>query len=188
MDKTRLALKKLEQKMMNDKAKLGKLRSKLKPELVEDYLLQDLAGKSIRLSSLFGKKNELILIHNMGSSCPFCTMWADGFNGLIPHLEDRAAFVVESADAPKTVTAFKKKRSWKFDMVSSDGTSFRKDMGYADKDGDPMPGVSAFIKKNGKIYRFSDSWFGPGDNFCVTWDLFALLPGGYSNWDAKFKY
>ena len=188
MDQSRAVIKKLEEKMMNDKAKLAKLRAKLKPEPVEDYTFKDLNGKSVKLSALFGKKNELILIHNMGSSCPYCTMWADGFNGLVHHLEDRAAFAVESADAPKTISAFKKKRGWKFNMVSSDGTSFRKDMDYADKDGDPMPGVSTFIKKGGKIYRFSDSGFGPGDNFCVTWDLFSLLPGGYSDWDAKFKY
>lgn len=173
---------------MKDKAKIAKLRSKLKPELVDDYTLQTSAGKPVKLSSLFGKKKELILVHNMGSGCAYCTMWADGFNGLLPHLEDRAAFVVESPEKPKTVTGFKKNRGWKFQMVSSQGTSFRKDMGYADKNGDPWPGVSTFVKKGSKIYRFFDSFFGPGDNYCPVWDLFDLLPDGSKNWEAKFRY
>ena len=185
-DATRIKLKKLEQKMMKDKEVMAKLRNKLKPELVEDYTLFLPNSKPTKLSKLFGKKNELILIHNMGSSCPYCTLWADGFNGLAPHLQDRAAFVVESADFPAIVAKFKKSRKWTFAMVSSAGTSFRLDMGYADKNGDVAPGVSTFIKKNGKIYRFSDSIFGPGDNFCPAWDLFDLLPA--KTWEAKFRY
>jgi len=186
--KLKKKIKKIEAKMMKDKAKLAKLRQRLKPELVKDYPLHLASGKSVLLSDLFGTKKELILIHNMGSSCPYCTMWADGFNGLIHHLEDRAAFVIETPEAPKTVSAFQKKRGWKFQMVSSQGSSFRKDMGYFDKEDGYCPGVSTFVKKGGKIYRFSDSIFGPGDNFCAVWDLFDLLPGGSSKWEAKFKY
>lgn len=175
--------------MAQDKERLCRLRDRAKPELVSDYILQTSSGKKIRLSQLFGRKKELILIHNMGASCPYCTLWADGFNGILPHLQNRAAFVVESPDRPKTQTAFKKRRGWKFDMVSSHGTSFRFDIGYADeKDAGYWPGVSTFVKKGGKIYRHADSVFGPGDNYCAAWDLFDLLPGKGTDWEAKFKY
>ena len=181
-------IKKLEAQMLKDKAKLAKLRSQAKPELVSDYEFQGPSGKSVKLSSLFGKKSELILIHNMGVSCSYCTLWGDGFNGLYPHLENRAAFVLESPDSAKTLGAFQKKRGWKFPVVSSKGSTFRKDVGYENSDGDFVPGVSVFIKKSGKIFRVSDATFGPGDNFCVAWDLFDLLPGGSGDWGPKFRY
>ncbi len=180
-------IEKLENEIKKSKAKLASLRKKIKPELVEDYSLLSDNGKSILLSSLFGKKSELILIHNMGSSCPYCTLWGDGFNGLIHHLENRAAFVIETPETPKTIAAFKKSRGWKIKMVSSKGSSFRKDMGY-EYEGDPAPGVSTFIKKNKKIYRIADTGFGPGDNYCSAWDLMDLLPGKALNWGPKFKY
>ena len=37
----------------------------------------------------------------MGRGCSYCTLWADGFNGLRHHFEDRAAFVVVSPDTPE---------------------------------------------------------------------------------------
>lgn len=69
-------------------------------EQVNDYELLDSENQKVKLSKLFGKKNDLIIIHNMSKTCPYCTMWADGFNGLLPHLEDRATFVVSSPDEP----------------------------------------------------------------------------------------
>jgi predicted dithiol-disulfide oxidoreductase (DUF899 family) len=96
---------------------------------------------------------------------------------VIKHLEDRAAFVVESAQDPFTQRQFALDRGWTFRMVSSKGTSFKKDMGYADAKNSPSPGVSVFTKDaKGKIQRVSDSELGPGDNFCVLWDFFDLLP------------
>ncbi|HEY4822831.1 MAG TPA: hypothetical protein VIH83_04000 [Candidatus Bathyarchaeia archaeon] len=50
-------------------------------EKVREYVLTDSEGGKAALSTLFGKKDDLILVHNMGRSCPYCTMWADGFNG-----------------------------------------------------------------------------------------------------------
>ena len=135
---------------------------------------------------MFGKKKEMLLIHNMGSDCPYCTLWADGFNGLKNHLENRAAFVVENDDSVKTQAKIKKSRNWSFKMVSSEGASLKEDLGF--KEGNNYaPGVSALIKDSkGKIFRVSSTYFGPGDNYCALWDLFDLLPP--KEWSAKFKY
>jgi predicted dithiol-disulfide oxidoreductase (DUF899 family) len=184
-DPIRKKISKIENTMMKQKAELTKLRQKSKPQPISDYVLTTTEGKSVKLTSLFGKKNELILVHNMGSSCPYCTLWADGFIGLQKHLENRAAFVIETPETPKTIAAFKKKRGWKFSMVSSQGSTFRNDMGYEFK-GSPGPGVSTFVKKGGKIFRVADTGFGPGDNFCAMWDLNDLLPK--NDWGPKFHY
>ncbi|MBI3558208.1 MAG: DUF899 family protein [Deltaproteobacteria bacterium] len=179
---------KLERAIANQKKKLARLRAKTAEEFA-DYDLVSRGGRTVKLSQLFGKKKELILVHNMGTGCPYCTMWADGFNGLLPHLEDRAAFAVESPDRPATQKEFAARRKWNFTMVSSQGTGFRKKSGFQTREGSPMPGVSVFVKKaGGRIFRVSSSYFGPGDNYCPTWDLFDLLPGGPGGWTAKFKY
>ena len=156
-------------------------------EQVDDYELLGSENQKINLSKLFGQKNDLVLIHNMGKTCPYCTMWADGFNGLLPHLEDRSAFVVSSPDEPPTQKEFANSRGWKFKMVSTKGTSFAKDMGF-EKDGMPQPGVSVFYKDGSKIIRVGCDNFGPGDRYCPSFPLFDLLKDGTNNWQAKFKY
>ena len=156
-------------------------------EQVNDYEFLNSDNQKTSLSKLFGSKKDLIIIHNMGNSCPYCTMWADGFNGLLPHIEDRTTFVVSSPDDSTTQKKFAKSRGWKFQMISTRGTSFAKDMGF-EQDGMPKPGVSVFYKKDGKIIRVGRDDFGPGDNYCPTFPLFDLLKDGTNNWQAKFAY
>ncbi len=156
-------------------------------EQVNDYEFMDSENQKISLSNLFGAKNDLIVVHNMGNSCPYCTMWADGFNGLLSHLEDRATFVVSSPDSPSIQKEFASSRGWKFKMISTNGTSFAKDMGF-EQDGLPQPGVSVFYKKGDEIMRVARDNFGPGDSYCPTFPLFNLLKDGTNNWEAKFEY
>ena len=158
-------------------------------QTVKDYNLLDHKGRKIKFSSLFGKKEDLILIHNMGKACTYCTMWADGFNGVVPHLEDRAAFALVSPDPPAVQKKFYNSRNWKFKMFSSKGSSFAKDLGYETKAGEPQPGVSVFYKnKSGKMIRVAKDYFGPGDPYCLVWHLFGLLPGGPKGWHPQYKY
>src|SRR6267154_2797640 len=143
--------------------KMRVLQNEAEPEEVENYRLATTNGP-VCLSELFGERDYLFVIHNMGKACPACTMWADGFNGVLPHLENRAAFVVSSPDTPEQQEKFKKSRGWHFRMVSHRGSSFATDMGYAGEDGF-APGVSVFKRKDGKILRVSDTSFRPGDDF-----------------------
>ena len=161
--------------------------SKKLSEEVQNYEFTDFNDKKTSLMELFGEKNDLILIHNMGSSCAYCTMWADGFNGILPHLKNRASFVISSPDDSKTQKKFAITRGWNFQMISTKGTSFTKDMGF-EKDGIPQPGVSVFFKDGNKIIRVGRDDFEPGDNYCATFPLFDLLKDGTGNWQAKFQY
>lgn len=177
-----------EEGLMKLREKIAKLKQKLPREKVKDYSFKTWNRKTVRLSQLFGAKKDLILIHNMGKKCPYCTMWADGFNGVRQHLENRASFAVNSPDPPAVQKKFATGRGWKFRMVSSYGTSFNKDMGFEGEKKDPWPGVSTFYKKDGKIYRVSLASFGEGDNFCSVWHFFDMLADGRAGWEAKFKY
>jgi predicted dithiol-disulfide oxidoreductase (DUF899 family) len=157
------------------------------PEEVRDYEFSTPKGKR-KLSDLFGKSDELIMIHNMGRKCPHCTMWADGFNGIYHHLVNRASFVVSTPDPPAVQAEFAKSRNWRFPIVSHDGTSFAVDMGYRDKDGGWLPGISILRREGKRIVRLSDAGFHPLDDFSTVWHILELFPEGPAGWSPKFKY
>jgi predicted dithiol-disulfide oxidoreductase (DUF899 family) len=149
----------------------------VEPREVEDYEFTSGDGP-VRLSDLFGERDDLILIHNMGVACSYCTLWADGYNGIHQHVITRAAFVVTSPDRPTVQRKFAESRGWKFPMVSHAGSTFAADMGYISPKGAWMPGVSVFRREGDAIRRVSDTGFSPGDDFCTLWHFFDLLPGG----------
>ena len=111
------------------------LQASVEAELVADYTLQGWNGP-VRLSDLFGEKRDLFVIHNMGTSCRYCTLWADGFNGVYEHLADRAAFVLATPNTPQVQQQFARSRGWRFPMVSHQDSSFAKDLGYRLESGD----------------------------------------------------
>lgn len=163
------------------------MQERVEPQAVADYRLLGAAGP-VSLSQLFGAKEDLIAIHNMGASCAYCTLWADGFNGAYPHLADRAAFVVISPDPPARQRQFAESRGWRFPMVSHQGTAFATDMGYGSEAEGWQPGVSVFRRADGGVVRVSDTALGPGDDFCAVWHFLDLLPDGGASWRPKFKY
>lgn len=182
-------IERLEKQILKDKQKLAKMRHRAEPLAVEDHVFTTAGGKKVKLSKLFGVHDELVLIHNMGVRCVYCTMWADGFNGLRAHLADRAGFVVVSPDPPKIMGEFAKGRGWKFAVYSHHGTSFGKDLGFESPSGGAWPGVSTFFKNpDGRIFRIAKAFFGPGDDFCATWHLIDLLPRGTNGWEPKYSY
>jgi predicted dithiol-disulfide oxidoreductase (DUF899 family) len=158
----------------------------VEPQEVEDYAFATSDG-SVRLSELFGDHEDLILIHNMGASCSYCTLWADGYNGIHQHVVRRAGFAVSSPDRPDVQKRFAEARGWKFPMVSHTGSSFAADMGYVSSSGGWLPGVSVFRREGEGIVRVSDAGFSPGDDYCTLWHFFDLLPGGIGEWTGVSK-
>lgn len=169
------------------RGEMRKVQQAIEPEAVKDYSFATLEGET-RLSALFGAKDDLIVVHNMGRSCPYCTLWADGFNGVYPHLANRAAFVVTTPDPPEVQREFATSRGWRFPMVSHQGSSFATDMGYGSAELGWRPGLSVFRREGGRILRVSDTAMGPHDDFCSVWHFFDLLPGGAEGWRPKFRY
>ncbi len=177
------------------RAKIAALRQEMRalqaatePQPVRDYVFATNEGE-VRLSQLFGDKRDLIVVHNMGRGCAYCTMWADGFNGVYQHLASRAAFVVTTPDAPAVQRRFAADRGWRFPMVSHQANSFSADMDYKTDSGQNAPGVSAFRKlDDGSIVRVGDTDLGPRDDFCSVYHLLDLLPEGSDSFSAKFRY
>jgi predicted dithiol-disulfide oxidoreductase (DUF899 family) len=167
--------------------KMREAQASVEPESVREYEFATKEGPK-RLSQLFAGKRDLFVIHNMGRSCPSCTLWADGFNGIYPHIADRAAFVIASPDSPDVQQSFAASRGWRFPMVSHQGSSFAADMGYRSTNGGWLPGVSVFRFDGDRIVRVADTGFEPSDDFCALWHLFDLLPEGAAGWEPKFGY
>src|ERR1700746_160143 len=143
------------QQIADLRGRMRELQQSAEPEEVSDYEFSTTEGK-VRLSELFGDKEYLFVIHNMGAACRYCTLWADGFNGILPHLENRAAFVVTLPDDPAVQEKFRAERDVHFRMVSHRGTSFAGDMGYRNDKG-WLPGVSVFRKSGAKVMRVSET-------------------------------
>jgi len=173
---------------------MRELQGAVEPQEVADYVLAGWNGP-VRLSELFAAKRDLIVIHNMGAGCPACTMWADGFNGVYDHLAARAAFALVSPNPVEVQKTFAAGRGWRFPMVSYAGSTFAEDMGYREG-GDPLDiklggwnaGVSTFRREGGRILRLSDAEFGDGDDFCIVFHLFDLIPGADPSWRPRYSY
>lgn len=177
----------LQKELEAAKQRLTEARRRRPKEPVPDYTFLAQDGSPVRLSELFGDKDDLLLIHNMGTGCPACTMWADGFNGLSPHLMGRTAFVVCSPDRPEVQRRFAERRNWRFRMVSAHENTFFQDMGFWGNG--PWPGVSSFHREpDGAVVRVAKEFFDDGDNFCAVWPLFDLLQDGVGDWQPKFDY
>ncbi len=182
-------VERLEEQLKATHRQLSELRRNRPKEPVGEYTLYNPDKTPVKLSELFGDKDDLILIHNMGKGCPYCTLWADGFNGFHQHLENRAAFALVSHDAPDILREFASGRGWMFRTLSNNGGTFTSDMGFESDQGKPQPGMSTFHRSaDGKIFRVAHSYFGPGDDFCSLWHMFDLLDGGAGDWQPKFKY
>jgi predicted dithiol-disulfide oxidoreductase (DUF899 family) len=180
------ALNEYRREIAEIRRKMRATQAEVEPQEIADYEFQTSDG-AVKLFSLFGKHVDLMVVHNMGSSCPNCTLWADGYNGLHQHVVTRTGFVVSSPDTPAVQKKFAESRGWKFPMVSHIGTSFAADMGYRSPKG-WLPGVSVFRRNGDKILRVSDASWSPGDDFCTLWHFFDLLPEGAAGWKAKFSY
>lgn len=173
-----------QRKLASLRGKIQELRGELRavtaeidPQKVEDHVFETVEGSKM-LSALFEGHNDLIVVHNMGSKCAYCTLWADGYNGVYPHLKQRAAFVVASPDAPHVQARFAAGRGWRFPMVSDTGAAFAARMGYTTANGRCLPGLSIFQRRGDGVVRVNDTSSCPHDDFCAVWHLLDLLPGG----------
>lgn len=172
--------------IMQKSAELAKLRAAEPAVEVGDYKFKTAEGET-SLAALFAGRDRLLVIHNMGEGCRYCTTYADGINGVLDHLEDAMSVVVVSKDAPETQRRMALDRGWKFRMASHGGGDYMKEQckmaGY-----DNCPGAAVYERKNGKIMRRAQTPFGPGDFFSPVWPFLSLAGIGEAEWTPQFHY
>jgi predicted dithiol-disulfide oxidoreductase (DUF899 family) len=175
----------LERRIEALKAERSAARRRRGSEPIADHEVATGQGTR-RLSELFGPHDDLWLVHNMGTTCAYCTLWADGFVGLLPHLTRRAALALLTPDTPEVQRAFAAARGWPFVMASDPTRAVARDLGFATDSGSSLPGVSALRRgPDGSLVRTGRAEFGPGDDYCAAWPLLDLLQGGVGAWSPR---
>lgn len=98
----------------------------------KEYLFVGPNGKQT-LSDLFDGRTQLIVYHfmydpNWDAGCPSCSFWADNFNGIVVHLNQRDVTMIAVSRAPYSkIEEYKKRIGWNFKWVSSYDNDFNFD-------------------------------------------------------------
>ena len=176
----------LELEIMQKAQQLATLRQAEGGIDVPDYTF-DTGGGEIRLSSLFGDHERLLMIHNMGQGCRYCTLWADGINGVLHHLEDAMAVALTSKDTPEIQRQMALDRGWRFRTVSHGGGDYMTEQCSMGEHAN-YPGAAVYHRKAGKITRIGRTAFGPGDLYSPVWHFLALAGMSEQDWTPQFHY
>ena len=98
----------------------------------KDYVFEGASGKQT-LGELFAGRQQLVVYHLMfdpswEEACSRCSFWADNFNGVLVHLNQRDVTLVAISRAQfAKLAAFQKRMGWSFNWVSSFGNDFNRD-------------------------------------------------------------
>lgn len=176
----------LEKQIFELTQELHRLRRDVEPTEVRNYSFQTQQGET-SLLDLFGTQDKLLLIHNMGQACRYCTLWADGLNGFVPHLESVMAVALVSKDEPDLQRRFANSRGWRFKTASHGGGDYIQEQTVMEGSGN-MPGAVVYQRKGDKIFRLNSSVFGPGDLYCSIWPLLGMAGLDESSFTPQFNY
>ncbi len=157
----------------------------------------------VALADLFtGGHDTLIVDHLMFAAlddepCVMCSMWADGYNAIAPHIMQRASFVLMAKAEIGKLRNFARQRGWdRIRLLSSHDNTFNRDFGMEDTEGFQNPGLSVFTRSpDGTVYhRYTigaefDEHNNRGiDPYTPVWNLFDLLPQGRGDWYPTHGY
>jgi predicted dithiol-disulfide oxidoreductase (DUF899 family) len=168
----------------------------------KEYVFEGASGNKT-LTELFAGRGQLIVYHFMfdpswHEGCPSCSFWADNFNGIIVHLNQRDVSLAAISRAPFAQFApFQKRMGWSFEWVSSFGTDFNTDYhvsftpeqvarGEAVYNYAPnktsmseLPGISVFCKAPDETIFHTYSCYARGlDMLNVAYHYLDLVPKG----------
>jgi predicted dithiol-disulfide oxidoreductase (DUF899 family) len=197
--------------------------------IAQDYLFDGLGSNGkparIKLSELFAPGKDSLVVYNFmfprfpddtrpgpksGSTaqlkreegpCPSCTAFLDELDGAAQHLAQKLNFVV-IANAPlQRLTAFADERGWRnLRLLSSGGTSFKRDYHAETAEGHQMPMLHVFHRERDGIHHFwsTEMFYEPPDpgqdprhngTLNLLWNMFDLTPEGRpANWREQLDY
>ncbi len=176
----------IEKQLFELTMKLNELRKTNSGDEVQNYTFSTLDGETTLLD-MFGENDRLLVIHNMGQGCRYCTLWADGFNGFLPHLESAMSVVLVSKDSPEVQHTFANSRAWRFRLASHGGGDYIQEQSVMAGEGN-MPGAVVYEREGSRITRKNASVFGPGDLYCSIWNLLGMAGLSDADWTPQYNY
>ncbi len=157
----------------------------------------------VRFSDLFTNGHDTLIVDHLmfaaqdDEPCVMCSMWADGYNAVTPHILQRASFVLVAKAEISKLRSFAARRGWdRIRLLSSHDNTFNRDMGMEGADGSQNPGLSVFTRTpDGTVYHrytiganFDDHNNRGIDPYTPVWNLFDLLPQGRDDWYPAHDY
>jgi predicted dithiol-disulfide oxidoreductase (DUF899 family) len=129
----------------------------------EDFTFQECDGggnvRETKLSELFTPPLQTLVIYSYmfgpkrEEPCPMCTGMLDGLNGVLTHIQQRAAFAVVAQSSPKRLYDWARARHWQLRLLSAGNNKYNQlYVPWADADGN-MPATHVFVKRDGKVYH-----------------------------------
>ena len=199
----RKELLKKEKEFTSLRDKLGQQRRDLPWIAVnKEYIFEGPNGKQT-LSELFDGRSQLLVYHFMfdptwEAGCPNCSFWADNFNGIIVHLNQRDVTMIAVSRAPYSKLAvYQKRMGWDFKWVSSYNTDFNFDYHVSftqeeldkkeafynyivqDTHSPEKEGVSVFFKDHaGRVFHTYSTYERGIDMFNVAYNYLDIVPKG----------
>ncbi len=170
--------------------------------VTKNYLFDGFEGKQT-LSELFDGRSQLIVYHFMfgpdwEAGCKSCSFWADNFNGIVQHLNQRdVTFAAVSRAHLAKLSAFAARLGWTFKWLSSSGGDFNFDFGVsftpetiasgsaiynyaANKmNMQELPGISVFFKSpEGEVFHTYSCYARGLDMLNTAYHYLDLVPKG----------
>ena len=205
-----LLLKEKEFTVLRDK--LNQQRRELPWKAVnKEYLFEGPNSKET-LTELFDGRSQLIVYHFMfdpswDAGCPHCSFWADNFNDIIVHLNQRDVTMVVASMAPYSKLAeYERRMGWDFKWVSSYDSDFNFDFDVSftpeevdkkeafynydlqDTNSPEREGVSVFYKDPASQVFHTYSAYARGiDMLNVAYHYLDLVPKGRDEEDQEFR-
>jgi predicted dithiol-disulfide oxidoreductase (DUF899 family) len=168
----------------------------------KDYSFESSRGK-VTLGDLFGGRSQLVVYHFMFGpndevGCKSCSFWADNFNGIVVHLNQRDVGFAAISRAPLAkLQAFAGRFGWSFPWMSSADSDFNFDFcvsftpgqiasgqvsynfGKHKAYGSEMPGISVFAKTpDGTIFHTYSCYARGLDMLNTAYHYLDLVPKG----------
>src|ERR671914_2400982 len=129
----RLELLKAEKELPRRGDELAQRRQELPWVRIDKEYRFDSDEGSASLADLFRGCSQLLVYHFMfgpdyTAGCPSCSAIADGFNGIVVHLENHDVAMTAVSRAPLAkLQAYKRRMGWSFPWASSLGSDFNYD-------------------------------------------------------------
>jgi predicted dithiol-disulfide oxidoreductase (DUF899 family) len=129
----RLELLKAEKELTHRGDEVARQRQALPWVRIEKDYRFDTDEGSASLADLFRGRSQLLVYHFMfgpeyEAACPACSAIADGFNGVVVHLENHDVAMTAVSRAPLAkLQAYKRRMGWTFPWASSRDSDFNFD-------------------------------------------------------------
>jgi len=208
----RSALLKKEKEFTLLRDKLGQQQRDMPWVLVDKKYLFDGPNGKQTLSDLFDGRSQLIVYHfmydpNWDAGCPSCSFWADNFNGIVVHLNQRDVTMIAVSKAPYSkIGEYKKRMGWNFKWVSSYDNDFNFDYhvsftpeelsekkafynySFQDTHSPEREGVSVFYKDTaGHVFHTYSAYARGIDVLNVAYHYLDLVPMGRDEDGHEFR-